>query len=104
MLKYGWEWQYHSKSYIDVLVNQVKSISNHAVSKVRKPAFDRTDTATFTLENDPELPICKYLHLKSSDNDLAKEIDSYLKRAFDGGVGQVITLYLYMNESSHSHD
>ena len=82
----------------------MKSISNHAFSKVHKHVFDRTDTATFTLENDPELPICKYLYLKSSDNDLAKEIDSYLKQAFDGGVVQVITLYLSMNESSYSHD
>ena len=86
LINYGRECQYHSASYINALVNQVAGIKNSHFRKVRKSTFERIDTATWTLESEQDLPICKYLHLHASDNDLAKAIDDYLRLAYDSGV------------------
>ena len=77
-------------------MNQVTGIKNSHFKKVRKSTFERIDTATWMLESEQDLPICKYLHLHASDNDLAKAIDDYLRLAYDSGVVFVSIFTFYV--------
>lgn len=98
-VKYGREWETHSDSYIKELVRQVQGYKGDVYSKVGKAHFERVSSSTYHIATQPEVAISKYLHLKSSDNDLAGDIDTYLQVAYDAGVCYVIIIlspYLHL--------
>ena len=86
LVEYGREWQTYSKSYIIELVKQVQKYAGHSYSKVHKHHFERIGSSTTHITGRNEESISKYLHLKSSDNDLALSIQSYLHLGFDSGA------------------
>ena len=86
LVEYGREWQTYSKTYIRELVKQVQGYAGHSYSKVHKHHFDRIGSSTTHIAGRNEESISKYLHLKSSDNDLALSIQSYLHIGFDSGA------------------
>ena len=59
-------------------VKQVKALKNKVFSLVRCKHFERITASTYTLRSKKEEACSKYLHLKSSDNDLAWAILCYL--------------------------
>ena len=77
-MKYSHEWQTHSVSYMEEWVKQVKALKNKVFSLVRHKHFERITSSTYTLGAKKEQACSKYLHLKSSDNDLAWAIQRYL--------------------------
>ena len=68
------------------MVKECLQLGPSKFSKIRNGTFDHIDTSTWELDKEAALPIAKYLHLKSSDNDLSEAIDSYLRVAYDSGV------------------
>ena len=78
LVKYAREWQTHSASYIEECITQVKALKNKVYSLVCLEHFERITASTYTLGSKKEEACSKYLHLKSSDNDLAKAIQRHL--------------------------
>ena len=78
LVKYTREWQTHSASYIKECVTQVKALKNKVYSLVHREHLERITASTYTLGSKKEEGCLKYLHLKSSDNDLAKAIQRHL--------------------------
>ena len=101
IIKYGREWQTHSASYMEECVQQVKALKDKVYSLIRCEHFEGITASTYTLGSKKEEPISKYLHLKSSDNDLVKAIQCYLD-CKDCWVIYVITftfsiVFIYQN-------
>ena len=67
-------------------MKQVQEYAGHSYSKVCKHHFERIGSSTTHIAGRNEESISKYLHLKSSDNDLALSIQSYLHLGFDSGA------------------
>ena len=78
IIKYGREWQMHSALYMEECVHQAKALKDKVYSLVHREHFERITASMYTLGLKKEEPISKYLHLKSSDNDLTKAIQHYL--------------------------
>ena len=78
LVKYGQEWQMHSASYMEECVCQVKALQDKVYSLVCCEHFERIMASTYTLGSKKKEACSKYLHLKSSDNNLAKAIQCYL--------------------------
>ena len=78
LVKYSCEWQTHSASYMEECVKHIKALKNKVFSLVCRKHFERITSSTYTLGAKKEEACSKYLHLKSSDNNLAWAIQRYL--------------------------
>ena len=90
LVKYGREWQTYSASYMTECVHQVKALMHKSYNVVCRNHFKRITSNTYTLGNKDVEKCSKYLHLKSSDNDLARAIQRHLD-CKDCGLIYVIT-------------
>ena len=91
LVKYAREWQTYSASYIKECVRQVQALKPHSFSTVHTDAFTRISTTTYSLGNKKEEYFSKYLHLKSSDNNVTRAIVDHLE-CKDAAVVFVSTL------------
>ena len=69
-MKYGREWQTYSASYMKECVCQVEALMHKRYNVVRCDHFEHITASTYMLGNKDVEKCSKYLHLKSSDNDL----------------------------------
>ena len=90
---YGREWQTYSASYIKECVQQVDDLKHRKYNVVWRDHFERITASTYSLGSKKEESCSKYLHLKSSDNDLAWAIECHLS-CKDCGLIYVITFIL----------
>ena len=90
---YGHEWQTYSALYIKECVRQVDDLKHRKYNVVWRDHFERITASTYSLGSKKEESCSKYLHLKSSDNDLARAIECHLT-CKDCGLIYVITLIL----------
>ena len=86
---YSHDWNIQSKSSIEGLVKAVDKLTDDLYCKMQKATFKRLSSSTFSLDKVKELPIMKFLHLRSADNDVSKEIEHHLKVVYDSNVVMV---------------
>ena len=72
---YTYDWNIPSKSSIEGLVKAVDKLTDDLYCKTQRATFEHLSSSTFSLDKVKELPILKFLHLKSADNDVSKEIE-----------------------------
>ena len=87
---YGHEWQTYLALYIKECIQQVDDLKHRVYSVVQQDHFEHITVSTYTLGSKKEESYSKYLHLKSSDNDLARAIQHHLT-CKDCGLIYVIT-------------
>ena len=92
-VNYGCEWQTYSPSHIKECVQQLNDLKHRIYNVVRRDHFEWITVTTYTLGNKKEEIYSKYLHLKSSDNDLAQAIEHHLN-CKDCSLIYVITFYI----------
>ena len=92
---YGREWQTYSASYIKECIQQVDDLKHRIFSIVCRDHFEHITASMYTLGSKKEESCSKYLHLKSSDNDLARAIERHLT-CKDCGLIYVITFTFYI--------
>ena len=90
LVKYGRGWQTYSTSYIKECVHQVDALTHKSYNVVCRDHFEHITSSTYMLGNKDVEKCSKYLHLKSSDNDLARAIQRHLD-CKDYGLIYVIT-------------
>ena len=76
----------------------VNKLTHDLYCKTQKATFEHLSSSTFSLDKVKEMPILKFLHLKSADNDVGKEIEWHLKVVYDSAVVMVnvVSLKLFL--------
>ena len=67
----------------------VDKLTDGLYCKMQKATFEHLSSSTFSLDKVKELPIMKFLHLKSADNNVGKEIECHLKVVYNSAVVMV---------------